>query len=163
VSENQGDIKIRRMVKDDLASVNDVDRSISGKGRVTTWPGSFDSYRRIYRPSAVYIAELNGEVVGFLAGYIEKEERSKSVIKRPHEASDILQEEKIGWIEMIGIRPEAWHKGIGTRLVEAFHNECKKNDAMMRIVFRRDDRELTGFFRNVGFRQPKFVTYEKSA
>jgi len=47
--------------------VSDVDRSIYGKGRVTTWPYSFDAYWRIYGPSIVYVAELNGKVSGFLA------------------------------------------------------------------------------------------------
>jgi ribosomal protein S18 acetylase RimI-like enzyme len=161
MSGKQDNIKIRGMVEDDLAAVNDVDNSLEyGKGRVTSWPYSFEIYWNIYKPSIVFVAELNGGVTGFLAGYIEQEERSKSLVMRAHSMVD-MKPEKIGWIEIMGIRPEAWHKGIGSRLIEAFQAECKKNKATMRIVLRHDDTELNNFFRNVGFESPEFVTLEK--
>jgi ribosomal protein S18 acetylase RimI-like enzyme len=162
MSENRGTIKIRKMDEKDLASVNAVDHSISGKGRVTTWPFSFETYWRIYQPKIVFVAELNGEVSGFISGYIEKEERSKYLIRQPHELDNSLKESNIGWIEMMGVRPDCWHKGIGRRLIEAFNNECKKINATMRIIVRDDDEELTAFLRNVEFRKSELTTYEKS-
>jgi len=155
------DIKIRRMVEDDLAAVNDVDLSITGRGRVTTWPFPFQTYWEIFKPDAiVFVAELNGEVSGFLSGYIEPQKRSKSLLERPHEAVHSREQEYIGWIEMMGIKPESWHKGIGSRLIDAFRAECRKKNAQLRIVARDDDNELAAFLRTAGFKKSQFVTYE---
>lgn len=164
MNENQDNISIRRMVEGDLALVNDVDNSISGKGRVTSWPFSFDIYWNLYSPSIiVYVAELNGQVTGFISGYIQQEERSKSLVMLPRETGDIKQDKKIGWIEMMGVRPTAWHKGIGTRLINAFQDECKKNDATMRIILKGDDADLRRYFQEIGFRAPEFITLEKNS
>jgi GNAT superfamily N-acetyltransferase len=161
MDENQVNIKIRRMVEDDLTAVQYVDNSIIGKGRVTSWPYSFETYWDIYHPTLNFIAELNGQVVGFLSGNIHQEERSKSLIRLPHRMH--RQDTKIGWIEIMGVRPEAWHKGIGSRLIEAFQAECKTNNATMRIVLRHDDKEFQKFVRSIGFKAPKFITLEKEA
>ena len=159
--QKANDIKIRLMADSDLAAVNDIDRSITGKGRVTTWPFSFETYWGIYRHEAiVFVAELNGQVSGFLSGYVEQRKRSKSLFERPHAVDLTGNEERIGWIEMMGIRPEAWHKGIGTRLLDAFRAECKKRNAKIRIVARDDDGDLASFLRSAGFKKSETVTYE---
>ena len=41
MAQDKGDIKVRRMVEGDLVKVNEIDRSLFSKGRVTTWPFSF--------------------------------------------------------------------------------------------------------------------------
>jgi GNAT superfamily N-acetyltransferase len=161
MGENKDNVKIRRMVEEDLTAVHYVDNSIIGKGRVTSWPYSFDAYWDIYHPTMNFVAELDGQVVGFLSGNIEQEERSKSLVNMPHKMH--RRDTKIGWIEVMGVKPEAWHKGIGTRLIEAFQAECKKSNAAMRIVLRHDDRGLQTFFRSIGFKAPKFVTLEKDS
>ena len=162
MSGNQDEIKIRRMVEGDLPLVNDVDHSIYGKGRVTSWPFSFEIYWKIYGTSMIgFVSEHNGRVNGFLTGYIKQEERSKLLFVLPREGNYGKQDPNIGWIEMMGVRPEYWHKGIATRLIEAFQEECKKNQATMRIVIRHDDLELRKFFQNIGFKPPEFYTLEK--
>ena len=159
--QKASDIKVRMMVSADLAAVNDIDRSITGKGRVTTWPFSFETYWGIYKSEAiVFVAELNGQVSGFLSGYIEQRKRNKSLFERPHAVDLTGNEERIGWIEMMGIRPEAWHKGIGTLLLEAFRAECQKRNAKIRIVARDDDGDLVSFLRRAGFKRSETVTYE---
>ncbi len=162
MSENQENIKIRRMVEGDLPLVNDVDQSIHGKGRVTSWPFSFEIYWKIYGSSIIgFVSEHNERVTGFVTGYIKQEERSKLLFALPREGLFSHQDSKIGWIEMMGVRPEYWHKGIATRLIEAFQDECKKNQATARIVIRHDDTGLRSFFENIGFKPPAFYTLEK--
>ena len=156
------EIKIRPMVEDDLAKVNAIDQSITGQGRVTTWPFSFEAYWRVYSKEAlVFVAELNGEVVGFISGYIEHAKRSTSMLEHPHEAVH-RTDETVGWIEMMGIRPDCWHMGIGGRLVAAFEQACKKQNAKMRIVVREGDRDLTAFLERAGFKKSELTTYEKA-
>jgi GNAT superfamily N-acetyltransferase len=159
--EDKDTIKIRRMVDNDLTAVHYVDNAIIGKGRVTSWPYSFDAYWDIFHPTLNFVAELNGQVIGFLSGYIEQEERSKALVGLPHRMH--RRDTKIGWIEVMGVKPEAWGKGIGRSLVEAFQAECKKSDAAMRIVLKQDDERLRAFFANMGFKAPKFITLEKDS
>ena len=63
-------VKVRRMTHDDLMKVNQIDRQLFGEQRVPTWPFSFETYWNIYGPGVSFVAEVNGEVVGFLAGTI---------------------------------------------------------------------------------------------
>jgi ribosomal protein S18 acetylase RimI-like enzyme len=62
---------------------------------------------------------------------------------------------------MIGINPEYQHRGIGRALIEAFHAECKRNNAVMRGVARESDERLNNFLVAMGFRKWDIATYEK--
>lgn len=159
--QNKGDIKIRRMVKGDLPRVNEVDRRLFGEGRVTTWPFSYEAYWELHRPKISFVAELKGEVVGFLVGIIEKEERSQSIFSRAYRVGPPSRNRQVGWIDMIGIRPDCWHKGIGRSLVEAFDNECKRNNATTRIIVREDDEGLKNFLVTLEFKKWGMAIYER--
>lgn len=155
-------ITVRKMKKSDLAKINAVDNSLHGRNRVTTWPFTFDLYWRIYEPEICYVAELNEQVAGFIAGVIEKEERSKFLINQPRSvASPLTDSPRVGWIEMMGVHADHWGKGVGLALMDAFTDECRKNNAMMRIVIRDDDEALKSFLIGRGFNRSIFVSYNK--
>jgi len=149
------------MVENDLAKVSEVDRALFSKGRVTTWPFSFENYWKTYHPEMSFVAELKGEVVGFLVGTIGKEERSRSIISSTFRAGPLYRGNQVGWIDMIGILEDYWHKGIGRYLVEAFQNECKRKNARMRINVRDNDEELRQFLVGLGFAKSEIATYRK--
>lgn len=161
MAQNKEDIKIRRMVEADLPRVNEIDRSLFDKGRVTTWPFSFENYWVVYRPKLRFVAELKGKVVGFLVGVIGKEERSRSMFSHTFRAGPLYRGNQIGWIDMLGIREDYWHRGIGQSLLEAFQNECKRKNARMRINVRDDDKELEKFLVGCGFVKSEIATYRK--
>lgn len=161
MAQNKGDIKIRRMVENDLPRVNEIDRSLFSKGRVTTWPFSFENYWIVYHPKLRFVAELKGKVVGFLVGVIGKEERSRSMFSHTFRAGPLYRGNQVGWIDMLGIREDCWHRGIGRSLVEAFHNECKRKNARMRINVRDKDKELKNFLVGLGFVKSEIATYRK--
>jgi len=161
MTQNKGDIKIRRMVENDLPRVNEIDRSLSGKGRVTTWPFTIDAYLEVYHPKLRFVAELKGKVVGFLVGVIGKEERSRSMFSHTFRAGPLYRGNQVGWIDMIGIREDCWHRGIGRALIEAFQNECKRKNARMRINVSNKDKELKNFLVGCGFVKSEIATYRK--
>jgi len=161
MAQNKGDIKIRKMVEDDLPRVNEIDHSLFRKGRVTTWPFPVDAYLKIYRPKLRFVAELKGEVVGFLVGVIGKEERSRSMFSHTFRAGPLYRGNQVGWIDMIGIREDCWHRGIGRALLEAFQNECKRKNARMRINVSDKDKELKEFLVGCGFVKSEIDTYRK--
>ncbi len=161
MSQNRNDIKVRPMIDSDLAEVNDIDLSIRGNGRVSTWPFSFETYWGLHKQDAiVLVAELNGKVTGFLSGRIDQPARSVSLVEQLQKPWYQRSDERVGWIEMMGIRPDAWHKGIGSRLLAAFRAECTKAKAKARIVARDDDKDLGAFPQNYGFKKSEMVTYE---
>jgi len=161
MAQNKGDIKIRRMVEEDLPRVNEIDRSLFSKGRVTTWPFPINAYLEVYRPKLRFVAELKGEVVGFLVGTIGKEERSRSMFSHTFRVGPLYRGNQVGWIDMIGIREDCWHRGIGRSLVEAFQDECKRKNARMRINVRDNDKELEKFLVGCGFVKSEIATYRK--
>ena len=155
-------ITVRKMKNSDMAKINAVDNSLHGRNRVTTWPFSFDMYWRIYEPEICYVAEMKGQVVGFVAGVIEKEERSKFLINQPRMVSSPINDSpRVGWIEMMGVHADYWGQGIGLALIDAFTEECRKNNAMMRIIIRDDDEALKSFLIGRGFNRSIFVSYNK--
>ena len=161
MAHNNGEIKVRRMVDADLPRVNEIDRLLFGEKRVPTWPFSFENYWRIHGPRISFVAELDGEVVGFLAGSIVQEERSQSIFNLRYGIQDFSRGRQVGWIDMIGIHPEYQNRKIGRALVDAFHEECKRNNAVTRGIANEGDERLQNFLSALGFRRWEIVTYEK--
>ncbi|MFH1383106.1 MAG: GNAT family N-acetyltransferase [Chloroflexota bacterium] len=158
---NKGGIKIRRMTQADLAKVIDIDQSLSGLQRVPTWPFSFESYWAVYRPELSFVAEINGDIVGFVVGNIVQDEHSQSIFGLRHTGEPTSRHRWIGWIDMIGICPEHQHKGIGRGLIEAFNTECKRHNAVMRGLAHENDEVLKKFLSSLGFKRSDVAIYEK--
>ena len=161
MAKDKGNAQIREMVETDLARVYAIDQLLFGKERTPTWPFSFESYWNVYRPEIRFVAELGDEIVGFAVGNIVEEEHNQSVTSLRHTVSDFNRHRWIGWIDMIGINPAYQHRGIGRGLVDAFHAECKRRDAVMRSVARESDDRLKSFLEAMGFRKWDIATYEK--
>jgi len=161
MARKKADYKIRRMVDADLARVNEIDRLLFGEERVPTWPFSFESYWALYRPELSFVAEAGSRVVGFIVGALEKEEHSQSVLSLRHTIEPPSRHRKVGWVDMIGIDPGYHHMGIGRGLVEAFHKECQRSDAVMRGIARENDVRLRKFLASIGFKSSDIVVYER--
>jgi len=140
------EINIRRMTEGDLQGIKDIDRALVGPERALSWPLEVEAEWWVYRPSLNFVAEVDGEVVGFLLGDIRGAE---------------YRTDMSGWIDMIGVAPENQHKGIGQRLVEAFCEECWRNEVKARVIIREDDQHLIGFWTSVGFQRGNLVSYER--
>lgn len=163
MAKNNSEVKVRRMAHDDLMQVNQIDRQLFGEQRVPSWPFPFDTYWNIYGPGVSFVAEINGELVGFLAGTIVQQERSQSIIDMMHSKDRTSRYPKVGYIDMIGIRPEFQnkHPSVGRALVNAFLEECKRNGAPTRATVKESDTRLTSFLERLGFKKFESVTYEK--
>lgn len=139
-------VKIRSMMEADLGKIKDIDRALVGPGRALSWPLTVEADWWLNRPSLNFVAEMGGEVVGFLLGDIRGAEYGTNVS---------------GWIDMMGVAPEYQRRGIGRRLVEAFGKECHRNAVKVRVVIREDDERLMGFWTSAGFQRGNLVSYEK--
>jgi ribosomal protein S18 acetylase RimI-like enzyme len=149
------------MTPDDLTKVNAIDSLLFGEQRVPSWPFSFETYWNIYGPGVNFVAEVGGEIVGFLAGTITVQERSNSIIDMMHSKSRTSRYPKVGYIDMIGILPNYQNKNVGRVLIDAFSDECHRNGAAVRATVKLTDTRLTRFLERMGFKQQETVIYEK--
>lgn len=140
------EVNIRAMREEDLERVKDIDRALVGPQRALSWPLEVEAEWWVNRPSLNFVAEVDGQVVGFLLGDIRGAEYGTDMS---------------GWIDMIGIAPEHQHRGIGQRLATAFCEECHRNEVKARVVIREDDQRLVRFWTSVGFRRGSLVSYER--
>ena len=102
--KQKGEIQIRKIVETDLRIVMDIEQLLHDEGRKQIWPFSFESYWEILHPNVGLVAELDGDVVGFVIGKIVKLERRKSIFGRLHTGEPYSLREWVGWVDMIGIQ-----------------------------------------------------------
>ncbi|MDY6967314.1 MAG: GNAT family N-acetyltransferase [Spirochaetota bacterium] len=146
MSKDQESIKIRKMTEADFAAIIELDKKVSGKERSTTWPQKVTSHLRTYSPAMCHIAEVDGEVVGFILGDMRGSE-----VALPLSC----------WVDIVGIDPEYQRMGIGTKLIDAFENECKRNHVKMRLIINENDEDVIKFLSSMGFHRGKLVNYER--
>jgi Acetyltransferases len=159
--QEKAEIRIRKFVETDLKLVMDIEQLLRDDGQKQIWPFSFESYWEIYNPNVSFVAELDGDVVGFVVGKIVKRENKKSVFQSLHTGEPYLSNEKVGFVDMIGIRPKHHNKGIGKMLMEAFYQECKSHNAVMRSVVYDNDERFKSFLTSMGFKESNAVIYER--
>jgi ribosomal protein S18 acetylase RimI-like enzyme len=142
----KGEIKIRKMTEADLQIVKEIDKELVGPHRSISWPLRIEAHFWVYRGLPNFVAEVEGEVAGFLVGDIRGAEYGTEVG---------------GWIDMMGVMPRYKSKGIGRMLVEAFCGECQNRGVKVRVVVVGDDKRLVKFWTSVGFQKGSLVSYEK--
>ncbi len=139
-------IKVRRMTRDDLKGIQDIDKRIIGKERAASWPQKVTRYLEMYYPPLCHVAETGGKVVGFILGDI----RGWEYALPPS-----------GWIDIMGVDPAYQGRGIGRKLVEAFVEECRQKKMKAHIMVRGGDERLQKFLRSAGFQRGQLVELEK--
>ncbi len=146
MAKGEEEVNIRTMREGDLQRVKAIDRELVGPQRVLSWPLEVEAEWWVYRPCLNFVAEIDGEVVGFLLGDIRGAEYGTDMS---------------GWIDMTGVAIEHQHRRIGQRLVEAFCEECRRNEVKARVIVREDDQHLIGFWTSVGFQRGNLISYER--
>lgn len=123
-------MKIRGVTKSDFDFIVSVlDRWWGGPSGIPSHPIFFYELG-----DHALVAEIDGEVVGFLFGM------------------QVTRPEPTGYIHMVGIHPDHRRAGIGKRLYEAFTDHCRALGArrMKTIAFPGDEGPLA-FHRALGF------------
>jgi hypothetical protein len=142
----KAEVIIRRMTEADLDRIKDIDRALVGPDRALSWPLRVEAHWWVYRPMLNFVAEIDDEMVGFLLGDIRGAEYGVDIS---------------GWIDMMGVATDYHGRGIGRKLVDAFCEECQKNEVRVRVVIREDDERLIRFWTSMGFKKGSLVSYER--
>lgn len=138
-------ITIRNMRSHDISNIIAISNGIVGKDRVTSWKQSLESSLGVY-PMICLIADINGEIVGFLIGDTSNWEYGLP---------------PCAWIQMIGVKKEYQGKGIGKMLLQQFNTNCKQDGfKLVQAFVRKDDERLCKFFGASGFDTGQLLNFQ---
>jgi ribosomal protein S18 acetylase RimI-like enzyme len=131
------EVRVRGLDTIDIGAVVDIDEKITGQYRPEVWERRVGYYLR-RDPDAALVAEVDGDVVGFMLGEVR--------------AGEFGLEEPTGWIEVLGVDPDQQGRSVGRRLAEAMLEHFKIRDAQtVRTLVDEEMEGIAGFFTSLGF------------
>jgi ribosomal protein S18 acetylase RimI-like enzyme len=129
--------RIRPLADFDMDAVARIDEEISGRYRPEVWDRRVGYYLR-RDPEASVVAEIDGEVVGFMLGEVR--------------SGEFGLEEPTGWIEVLGVDPAHRGRSIGRLLAEAMLAHFRERGAHeVRTLVADDMASIGEFFASLGF------------
>ncbi len=139
-------IRVRPMESMDIDRVLAIDSKITGVRRAATYTDLIiGDLGKI--PDLSFVAEVNGEVQGFLLA-------RRAYFGEPFD--------EVGMIHILGVEPDYWRQGVATQMVNALVETCReKNLNSVRIMIEEGDNQLQSLFEQLGFRRGKLVDYTK--
>ena len=139
-------VRIRKLKAEDA---DDISRIYSA---ITQTPAARE-FKRILEEqarrdeNACFVAELHGEVVGYMIGYI---------------LSGGFGLKKSAWIAQLGVAPQFMGHGIGEKLAKEIFKYCKKTGIKdIYTSVRWDSTDLLSFFKTLGFDRSNFINLVK--
>lgn len=97
------------------------------------------------RDCMIYVADLEGEIAGFVSGYI--------VRRNPH-----LQTERVGKVDNIFVADEYRGNGIGTQLLESLFQFYKNNEIVyIEISCDLQNADAMRLYKRLGFKEQKVL------
>jgi ribosomal protein S18 acetylase RimI-like enzyme len=130
-------MRIRALEDIDISPIVAIDEKIGGRYRPEVWERRIGYYLR-RDPEGSVVAEVAGEVVGFMLGELR--------------SGEFGLEEPTGWIEVLGVDPGHRGKAIGRRMAEALLAHFRELGAhSVRTLVDGEAEELSGFFASLGF------------
>ena len=141
------EVRIRPVTELDIEAICRIDESITGKYRPEAWEDRIIYYIR-RDPDSSQVAEAGGKVVGFMLGEVR--------------GGEFGLEEPTGWIEFLGVDPQARDKGVGRSLIESVLGGFKAKGAhVARTMVRSEDKDIDAFIRRNGFTPAPVMALEK--
>jgi ribosomal protein S18 acetylase RimI-like enzyme len=142
------DVRIRPLDELDISAIVGIDEKIGGKYRPEVWERRV-SYHLRRDPESCVVAETGGKVVGFMLGEIR--------------SGEFGLDEPTGWIEVLGVDPDARGKSVGRRMAEAMLDYFRTQGAhSVRTLVDEERDELSGFFTSLGFEPASLKPFVRS-
>jgi ribosomal protein S18 acetylase RimI-like enzyme len=139
-------VTVRRMRTQDAEAILRIDEKITGTPHEAQWESKIIEHMSNH-PLGCLVAEVDGDVVGFILGDIRGWEFAIP---------------KSGWIEIVGVDPQFHGKGVARALIEKLHVYFRNHnvDRVMTMV-NWNDGGLVSFFRALGFERSDFIILDK--
>jgi predicted N-acetyltransferase YhbS len=146
VTDTATSVKIRNMEPEDIESILEIDRKISGMRRTIT-------YRDLITGDLggeldlSFIAETDGNITGF-------------ILARRSYIGDPITE--TGLIQILGVEPDFQARGIATGLVNAVMEKCRERHLRtVKVMANERDSELSRLFSHLGFHRGRLVEFTR--
>lgn len=131
-------IRIRPLDELDIGAIVRIDERITGIYRPDVWEQRVAYYLR-RDPDSSQVAEVDGQVVGFMLGDVR--------------AGEFGIEQPSGWIERFGLDPGHRGQDLGRRMFETIVAHFRAAGATtVRTLADMSDRPVAGFLEALGFR-----------
>jgi ribosomal protein S18 acetylase RimI-like enzyme len=141
-------VKIRRASKADLPTIIALDERVTRVPKTEYWRDLFDRFSKREQGRAIFIADIDGSVVGFAVGEVRAWEFGSP---------------PCGWIFGFDVDPEFRERGIGSLLLDALTSFFRSSGVgKVRTMLRRDDNLIMSFFRSQGLTAGPFIQLEKN-
>ena len=129
--------RIRPVDELDISAIVAIDEKIGGRYRPEVWEQRVGYYLR-RDPEASHVALVGGKVVGFMLGEVR--------------SGEFGLEEPTGWIEVLGVDPDARRMAVGRKLAEALLDHFRgKGATSVRTLVDEKMEGIGGFFASLGF------------
>lgn len=143
------DVQIRPAVAADVARVVRIDEAATGEPKPRYWQSLFESFSQNRTGCRAFlVAEMNGEVVGFISGEVRDFE---------------FGAESCGWVFALTVDPAIRVNSIGTQL---FEDICRifsqAGVRKVRTMIEHDNQLVMAFFRGQGLMVGRFIGMEKN-
>jgi ribosomal protein S18 acetylase RimI-like enzyme len=147
MSETTADVRIRPLQDTDLGDITGLDEKIGGEYRPDVWELRLGYYMR-RDPDASLVADLDGEVVGFMLGEVR--------------SGEFGLEQPTGWIEVMGVDPQVRGRAVGRRLAEEMLAYFQSRGATTaRTLVDREMEGIAEFFSALGFEPAGLTPFSK--
>jgi ribosomal protein S18 acetylase RimI-like enzyme len=138
---------VRSLTEVDLDGIVRIAEKTRGRYEPDLWENRVTYYLR-RAPEGSVVAEVDGEVVGFMLGDVR--------------SGEFGIEEKSGWIEVLGVDPDASGKGVGRALADEMLARYRRNGiSVVRTMVDRSMPEVEAFFTRLGFEADSLRPYSK--
>lgn len=139
---------VRPLSDTDIESITRIDEKVGGTYRPEFWEDRVAYYLR-RDPESSRVAEIDGQVVGFMLGDMR--------------GGEFGLEERSGWIERFGVDPAHRGKGIGRQLFDALAGHFKGLGAhTLRTFVDASQVDNAKFLAAVGFGPSRLTALEKT-
>jgi ribosomal protein S18 acetylase RimI-like enzyme len=148
MTKQRQDVLVRGLDTIDFGAVAQIDEKIGGEYRPDVWDRRLAYYLR-RDPEAAMVAEIDGQVVGFMLAEVR--------------SGEFGLEETTGWIEVVGIDPDRQGQAIGRQLADALIAHFKSRD-VVRVRTLVDDKMegIASFFSSLGFEAEPLRVFAQS-
>ena len=155
VLEQEGNLVLRPLREADIPSIITIDERISGRAKPEYWRSKLGQYmteaasgHAAAEDVLARVAEMDGEVVGFMLGEIRRWEFGQPFC---------------GWITALGIEPDHQRLGVGRRLLAELLDYYREKELHeIRTIVEWPDGDLLKFFHSMGFVRGPFVELQKT-
>lgn len=128
---------VRSLTELDLDGIARIAEKTRGRYEPELWEDRVTYYLR-RAPEGSVVAEADGEIVGFMLGDVRQ--------------GEFGIEEKSGWIEVLGVDPDASGRGVGRALAEEMLARYRKAGVRtVRTMVDSSMPEVEAFFTRLGF------------